>query len=73
MNCQDCEIVKDLKRQLAQLANNGKGDICPVCGDRMISLPSMNIKQCSNGHKKEFKLKPGQKSVLIEGLVGGIE
>jgi len=44
---------------------------CPKCGNGMIILTSINAKWCDCGFKMEHHLKPGQKSVLIDGLVGG--
>jgi len=45
--------------------------LCEVCGGKLISLPSMNIRQCSECLKEfDFSLKPKQKSVLNKGLVG---
>jgi len=43
---------------------------CPDCGCGLIILTSMNLKVCDCGYKVEFRLKPGQKSIFIKGLVG---
>ena len=59
-----------LKDKIDTLEGNKTRTRCPICSDFMISLPSMNIRQCSNGHKIEWKLKPGQKSLLIQGYRG---
>lgn len=59
-----------LKDKIDTLEGNKTRTRCPVCSDFMISLPSMNIRKCSNGHTLEWSLKPGQKSVLIEGVIG---
>jgi len=49
----------------------GTGKVCPKCQDEsMISLTSLNLRVCGCGYKENFYLKPNQKSVLIEGLVG---
>lgn len=45
---------------------------CPHCNVGLIDLSSMNMRVCGGCHREyEWKLKPGQKSVLIEGLRGG--
>lgn len=64
------EEIFYLKDKIDTLSGNKTRTRCPVCNDFMISLPSMNMRQCSNGHRIEWKLKPGQKSVLIEGVIG---
>ena len=46
---------------------------CPICGRGMIVLTSYNQKWCDCGYKVEHTLKIGQKSVLVDGLVGGDE
>ena len=44
---------------------------CPACGAGLVDLPSKNRRECFVCHKAyEWKLKPGQKSVLIKNLVG---
>lgn len=45
---------------------------CPFCGSTWIDpLYSMNKMMCFKCNKfRPFKLKPGQKSLLIKGLVG---
>lgn len=44
---------------------------CPNCGAGLIDLSSMNLRVCGCCHKEyEWKLEPGQKSVLIKGLKG---
>jgi len=49
----------------------GTGKVCPKCQDEsMLSLTSLNLRVCGCGYKENFYLKPNQKSVLIEGLVG---
>jgi len=48
---------------------------CPVCGsnwvDPLTSMRKMFCYQCDTF--RPFELKKGQKSVLIHGLVGGLE
>jgi len=48
------------------------GPECEYCNGRMVKLSTIDggIYQCSCGNIRPFKLKPGQKSVLVEGLVG---
>ena len=48
-------------------------EVCPVCGEKgIVPLPSMNKKACFCCHREfEWKLKDGQKSILIENLIGG--
>ena len=43
---------------------------CPRCGGCMTCLSSSSRKLCSCGYEEDWNLKPGQKSVLINGLVG---
>lgn len=44
---------------------------CPVCNVGLIDLSSMNMRVCGCCHREyEWKLKPGQKSVLIKGVIG---
>jgi len=45
---------------------------CPECGEYgIVELPSMSKKVCFCCHAEfDWKLKPKQKSVLIEGLTG---
>lgn len=48
---------------------------CPVCDSKWIDpLYSMNKMFCYNCNDfRPFFLKEGQKSILIEGLIGGME
>lgn len=62
-----------LKEKLGKAHDNGTGDKCPSCGVRMIHCSSRDVKECGNGHTFDYKLKPKQKSDLIDGLVGGLE
>lgn len=42
-----------------------------ICGVNVVDLPSMNKRICfSCGKQYEWKLKPGQKSLLIKNLIG---
>ena len=54
-----------------------KPDKCPRCREgSLLSLPSINRKICTNGKCAAifiWELKKGQKSVLIDNLVGGRE
>lgn len=53
----------------------GRGKKCPSCGSPLVDLSSMNTRVCSNGkcgHKSEWTLSEGQKSVLGRGT-GGVE
>ena len=48
---------------------------CPVCKatDGFVYIRSKSLKICDKGHAAvfmDYTLKPGQKSILIEGLVG---
>jgi len=57
------------------LPRTGQQDKCPKCGEyTIIQLPSMSKKICTNCRVEfTWKLKPKQKSILIQGLVGGDE
>ena len=44
---------------------------CPTCGGPLVSLMSLNERRCGDCKTiYEWALKPGQKSLLIKGLVG---
>jgi len=67
------EIIKELEQEVRELRDNGSGPICPKCNkERMITLTTIEggIKLCGCGYKIEHKLDVGQKSILIDGLVG---
>ena len=64
----DMEIVKVI------IEKYDDSNICPKCEEsNLLELPSMNLKICTNGKCGaiyDWKLKEGQKSVLIENLIG---
>ncbi len=47
---------------------------CPTCGGLLVEFPSTRNKLCVDCYTEyDWELKKGQKSVLVEGLVGGLE
>jgi len=63
-----CKCCGHIPEQETDIRNR-----CPDCGEfTIIQLPSMNKKICTNCQKEfDWHLKEGQKSVLINNLVGG--
>lgn len=52
-----------------------KGKPCPDCGEPMVSMPSLNLRQCATGCKEKFdwKLDEGQKSLLGNSRDKGLQ
>lgn len=45
--------------------------LCTVCNEPLVALTSLNKKYCTGCKKMyDWELAPGQKSLLIQGLVG---
>ena len=62
--------IKLLEERILKLTTPVNSKPCPRCGSGLVVLTTKNLKICDCGWKEEHKLKPGQKSILVEGLVG---
>ena len=63
---------RELKKKLAFYENkDSRVNYCPECGSGLITLTTMNLRACDCGYRVEHKLKKGQKSLLVKGLIGG--
>lgn len=70
---QECEVVKELKAKIKSLERQPHLDECPNCKAGMIKLTTKQLKVCDCGYQEPFKLKPGQRSLLIKNFIGGRE
>lgn len=69
----ECEEIIQLKAEVIRLNKLLKGNNvyeCPDCGSGLVVLTTKNLKICDCGYKVEHKLKKGQKSLLVKGLIG---
>lgn len=76
-DCPEITILKKenlkLKKYISRLETNGKGKPCPVCNSPMVSITSQDKRICDCGFHEPFRLKEGERSILIKNKIGGIE